>query len=221
MRVAALNDVHGNLPALEAVLAEVAAIEVDRIVCGGDIVAGPFPHECLQRLLDHDSIFVRGNGDREPGDWVEAQLDQGSLAFLRALPTSIAVNGVRYCHGSPRSDEEILTRVSSEERMRAALEGVSERVVVGGHTHIQFEREVGGTRFVNAGSVGRPYEGRPGAFWALLDERQVELRRTAYAVDAAIALIRSSGYPDDAFVDNLLEPPDPDEISVYFESLAA
>ena len=221
MRVAVLNDVHGNLPALEAVLAEVAVLEVDRIVCGGDVVAGPFPRECLGRLLDRDAAFVRGNADRKPGAWVEALLDGAALEFLRALPTSIAIDGVRFCHGSPRCDEEILTRVSPDERVGVALGGVAETVVVGGHTHIQFEREVGGTRLANAGSVGRPYEGRPGAFWALVEGTEVELRRTPYAVDAAVALIRSSGYPEDAFVENLLEPPDPDEVSAYFESLAA
>ncbi|MGZ8782319.1 MAG: metallophosphoesterase family protein [Gaiellaceae bacterium] len=221
MRVAALCDVHGNLPALEAVLAEVATLEVDHVVCGGDVAAGPFPQECLQLLLDRDAIFARGNGDREPGDWAEARLGRGLLAFLRALPTSVAVGGARYCHGSPRSDEEILTRVSSDERIRAALEGVTEATVIGGHTHIQFERDLGDLRFVNAGSVGRPYEGRPGAFWTLLDGVRVEPRRTAYAVDAAVASIRSSGYPDPAFVENLLEPPDPAEVSAYFESLAA
>lgn len=220
MRVAALCDVHGNLPALEAVLAEVATLEVDRIVCGGDVVAGPFPHECLQRLLDLDAVFVRGNADREPGEWVESLLDPRSLRFLRALPTSIAVGGVRYCHGSPRSDEEILTRVSSDARVRSALDGVAERLVVGGHTHVQYQREVDGIRLVNAGSVGRPYEGRPGAFWALLDDGSVELRRTPYALDAAVALFRSTGYPDEQFVPNLLEPPDPEETSDYFESRA-
>jgi putative phosphoesterase len=221
MRVAVLCDVHGNLPALEAVLAEVAALEVDTIVCGGDVVAGPFPHECLQRLLDLDAVFVRGNADREPGEWVESLLDPGSLQFLRALPTSIAVDGVRYCHGSPRSDEEILTRVSPDERVQAALEGVTEPVVVGGHTHVHYERVVDGTRLVNAGSVGRPYEGRPGAFWALVDGEDVELQRTPYAIDAAAIAIRATGYPAaDEVVSTLIDPEDPAEVSAYFESLA-
>lgn len=222
MRVAALCDVHGNLPALEAVLAEVAALEVDRIVCGGDVVAGPFPRECLERLLALDAVFVRGNGDREPGDWVAERLDPLTLEFLRELPVAVAVGGVLYCHGSPRSDEEILTRVSPEERVRAALGGVEERVVVGGHTHVQYDRVVDEIRLVNAGSVGRPYEGRPGAFWALLDGEEVGLRRTAYAVDAAAVAVRASGYPQaDDVVATLLDPEDPVEVSAYFESLAS
>ena len=82
MRVAALCDVHGNLPALEAVLAEVASLDVDRIVCGGDVVAGPFPRQCLEKLVGLDAVFVRGNADRESPrapagtwEWIVARLD--------------------------------------------------------------------------------------------------------------------------------------------------
>lgn len=211
MRVAALCDVHGNLPALEAVLAELASLDVDRIVCGGDVLGGPFEQECVERLLEHDAAFVRGNAERLEGP-----------PWLRELPVSLALGGVRYCHGSPRRDDEILTRVSPDERVLAALAGVEERLVVGGHTHVQFVRELGPRRFANAGSVGRPYEGRPGAFWALVEGTEIELRHTPYAVDAAVAAIRASGYAEaEALCSTLLEPEDPDEVSAYFESLAA
>ena len=215
MRVAALCDVHGNLPALEAVLAEVSSLEVDRIVCGGDVVAGPFPRECLDKLVGADAVFVRGNADRESPRAPAGNLGVDrraistalSVAFLRELPQAVALGGVLYCHGSPRDDDEILTRVSSDERFRAALEGVEERLVVGGHTHVQFERVVDGIRFVNAGSVGMPYEGKQGAFWALLDGEDVDFRHTPYAVDAAAAAIRTSGYPGaDQIAGWLLEP---------------
>jgi putative phosphoesterase len=228
VRVAALCDVHGNLPALEAVLAEVAGLEVDAVVCGGDVVAGPFPRECLNKLVDLGAVFVRGNADRESPrapagtwDWIVSNLDPLSVEFLAGLPQAVPLGGVLYCHGSPRDDDEILTRVSPDERFRAALEGVRERVVVGGHTHVQFERELDGIRFVNAGSVGIPYEGRQGAFWALLDGEDVDFRHTPYAVDAAAALIRTSGYPGaDEIAGWLLEPEDPDTVSAYFESVA-
>jgi putative phosphoesterase len=229
MRVAALHDVHGNLPALEAVLAEVRALDVDRIVCGGDVVAGPFPQECLDRLREVEAAFVRGNADRPSErapegtwEWISAQLDAPSLEFLRTLPVSVSLDGVLYCHSSPRDDDEILTKVSPDERFRAALAGVEERVVVGGHTHVQFERVVDGIRFVNAGSVGIPYEGRQGAFWALVEDGVVELRMTPYAVEAAVALIRTSTYSGaDQIAGWLLQPEDPDEVSAYFESVAA
>ncbi len=229
MRVAVLCDVHGNLPALEAVLAEVAALGVDDIVCGGDVVAGPFPAEALGRLQLAGATFLRGNADRDSPrapdgtwEWIASKLGPESVRFLDELPITFALDGVRYCHGSPRDEDEILTKVSPDERFRAALAGVEERVVIGGHTHVQFERSVDGIRFVNAGSVGIPYEGRPGAFWALVDGGQVELRRTPYAVEAAVALIRTSGYPGaDQIAGWLLEPEDPDEVSAYFESIAA
>ena len=134
-----------------------------------------------------DAVFVRGNADRESPrapagtwEWITANLDPQSVAFLDDLPQAVSLGGVLYCHGSPRDDDEILTRVSSDERFRAALAGVEERVVVGGHTHVQFERVVDGIRFVNAGSVGMPYEGKQGAFWALLDGE--ERRSPAHAV---------------------------------------
>jgi putative phosphoesterase len=229
MRVAALCDVHGNLPALEAVLAEVASLEVDRIVCGGDVVAGPFPRECLDKLVGVEAVFVRGNADRESPrapagtwEWIVASLDPLAVAFLGDLPQTVSLGGVLYCHGSPRDDDEILTRISADDRFRAALKGVEERLVVGGHTHVQFERVVDGIRFVNAGSVGMPYEGKQGAFWALLEGDDVVLRHTPYAVDAAVTAIRGSGYPGaDQIAGLLLEPEDPDEVSAYFESIAA
>jgi putative phosphoesterase len=228
MRVAALCDIHGNLPALEAVLAEVRSLDVDRIVCGGDVIAGPFPQDCLDRMREVEAVFVRGNADRESPrapegtwEWLSAQLDDEAHAFLRTLPLSASLDGVLYCHGSPRDDDEILTKVSPDERFRAALEGVEEQLVVGGHTHVQFERVIDGIRFVNAGSVGIPYEGRQGAFWALLDGGEVELRITPYAVDAAAGLIRTTTYPNaEQLAGWLLEPEDPDEVSAYFESVA-
>ena len=228
MRVAALCDVHGNLPALEAVLAELASLDVDRIVCGGDVVAGPFPQDCLERLRGVEAVFVRGNADRYSPrapegtwEWLSAQLDEDAHEFLRTLPLSVSLDGVLYCHGSPRDDDEILTKVSPDSRFRDALEGVAERTVVGGHTHVQFERVVDGIRFVNAGSVGMPYERKPGAFWALLQNGRVELRHTPYAVDAAAAAIRATTYPNaEQMVGWMLEPEDPDEVSAYFESVA-
>ena len=229
MRVAVLNDVHGNLPALEAVLAEVVSFETDEIVVGGDVIAGPFPRESLDRLVDLGAVFVRGNADRgsprAPAglwEWVAERLDPLSLEFLSERPHALSLGGVLYCHGSPRDEDEILTRVSPDERFRVALEGVEERLVVGGHTHVQFVREIDGVRFANAGSVGMPYEGRPGAFWAVVDGDRIEHRHTPYAVDAAVIAIRATGYPEaDSLCKTLLEPEDPDEVSAYFESVAS
>ena len=212
MTVAALYDVHGNLPALEAVLEEVDA---DLILVGGDVVAGPWPAETLARLgaLGDRVRFIRGNADREvvepsregraggppPGvmEFVRERLTVDQLEFLAALPltetvTADGLGEVLFCHATPRSDEELLTRISPDERWLAALAGVEATVVVCGHTHVQFDRMIDGYRVVNAGSVGMPYEREPGAYWLVLGP-DVELRRTACDVPD----ISSSGWPEE------------------------
>ena len=237
MRVAALCDVHGNLPALEAVLAEVDA---ERILVGGDAVLGPMPKETLALLREREATFIRGNCDREvaaPGEgdevwtrrarWVHEQLDDEELVFLRDLshPLALEVDGlgdVLFCHGSPRSDEEILTAITPPKRLDPILDGVNQDLVVCGHTHAQFDRLVGDRRIVNAGSVGMAYEGEPGiAAWALLGPT-VELRRTTYDVEAAAAVIRETGFPaaDEFLNEALLHPPTAEEVTAHFESLA-
>lgn len=236
MRIAALYDVHANLPALEAVLAEVDA---DTILVGGDVALGPMPKETLALLRERGATFIRGNCDRAVGGvaeddpwvdrilWVREQLDDEGLAFLRNLPhpLSLEVDGlgpVLFCHGSPRSDEEILTAITPPKRLDPILDGVQEDVVVCGHTHAQFDRLVGDRRLVNAGSVGMAYEAEPGiAAWALLGPT-VELRRTPYDVERAAELVRRTGFPGaDEFADEtLLHPPSAEEVTAHFEALA-
>jgi putative phosphoesterase len=213
VRVAALYDVHGNLPALEAVLREVDA---DAILVGGDVASGPFPRETLERLQAYGPRvhFVRGNADRvldlvgaNDGEvwvrsryWVAERLGEEQLAFMAGLPLDVTLDveglgPVRFCHGAPGSDEQVITRVTSEERLRGLLVGVGERTVVCGHTHIQFDRVLDGIQVLNAGSVGAPYEGRRGAYWLELGP-DVTFRRTEYDVGAAVAAISATGYPN-------------------------
>jgi putative phosphoesterase len=228
-RVAALYDIHGNLPALEAVLAEVG--DADVVVVGGDFSRGPMPVETVDRLrgLGERARFIRGNADRAAageGAWEMERLGAERLEFLAGLPETATieiegVGSVLFCHGSPRSDEDIITAVTPDERLDRILAGVADPVVVCGHTHHQFDRTAHGVRVVNAGSVGMPYEGRPGAFWAMLGPG-VELRSTAYDLDAAFSAIRASGFPDaDELVETLREPPTADEVARHFESLAS
>jgi putative phosphoesterase len=187
--VAALYDIHGNLAALEAVLAEVP--DDATIVVGGDICAGgDEPSETLARLqgLGDRVRWVRGNADRElfPGEGglvpepmveeTRGRLSEEKIAFLHELPETQLIDDVLYCHASPRNDMDIFTERTSEERLVPIFDGLDVQAVVCGHTHTQFERTVGGVRVVNAGSVGMPYEEEPGAYW-LLD---LVHRRTPY-----------------------------------------
>jgi putative phosphoesterase len=234
--VAALYDVHGNLPALEATLADVAPLEPDLVVVGGDVALGPMPRETLERLssLGREIRFVRGNSDREAaegfgdhgGPWVAERLGAEHRAFLARLPLTeeVDVDGlgrVVFCHATPRSDEELVTRATPESWVAKALADVEADVVVCGHVHVRYDRAVAGRRVVNPGSVGLPYEAEPGAYWALLGPA-VSLRRTDYDVAAAVDAIRATGFPaaEEMFAETLLTPPPPDEVTEYFERIA-
>ena len=218
MRVAALYDIHGNLPALEAVLAELDRESPDAVVCGGDLVAGPYPSECLELLRERDATFIRGNADRLVlecvGDdaWPYSRLNDEQRAAVASWPEtrSLSVDGlgeVLFCHGSPRSDEEMLTVLTRDDVVAEIVVRVEAQVVVCGHTHHQFDRRVGDHRVVNAGSVGLPYEGKPGAFWALLGP-DVDFRRTEYEVEEGARKLVETGYPrvEEYLRPSLLEP---------------
>lgn len=228
-RVGALYDVHGNLPALEAVLAEVDREEPDLVLVGGDVGAGPFPAECLEllRSLGDRAVWVRGNADREQAGWPAEQLSGEQLAFLGGLPGTavLDVDGlgpVLFCHGSPRSDEEIITRRSPAPRLEAALAGVRQGVVVHGHTHVAYERAYGRYRLICPGSVGMPYAGRPGAYWGMFGPGYAP-RRTDYDLAAAAGRIRSSSWPraDEFAAENVLTVPGEEEAIDWLEGRAA
>ena len=217
MRVAALYDIHGNLPALEAVLADVEREEVDAIVFGGDIPPGPFPKETVALARSVDAIWIRGNGDRpytETPDaaWIWEQLAEEEITWLESLPEQVVVGDALFVHATPRSDEEIVTPATTDERLAEILDGVEQALVVGGHTHMQQDRLVGRRRFVNAGSIGMPYEEQPGAYWAIVGD-EVELRRTEYDLAAAAEAIRASGWPmaEEFAADNVIKVPSRDE----------
>ncbi len=204
MRVAALYDVHGNVHALEAVLAEVDA---DAIVFGGDLVAGPFPRETLTLARSTAARFVRGNADREPNE----QLTDEEQAWLLSLPEQVVLDDVLYVHATPRSDEEIVTPATTAEKLAEILAEVEERLVIAGHTHMQIRRG----RYANAGSVGMPYEDQPGAYWALVADGEVEFRRTGYDVEAAAAAMRAVGWAEFA-AENVLSVPSREQATEVF-----
>jgi predicted phosphodiesterase len=218
MRAAALYDVHGNPHALQAVLAEVERERVDVIVFGGDIAAGPFPRETLELVRALDAVCILGNSDwRTKGkwrahQWVWDQLGKDGSEWLKGLPEQAVLGGVFFCHATPRSDIEVVTPVTTDERLAEILAGVEQELVVAGHTHMQQDRRVDRWRFVNAGSVGRPYEDAPGAYWAIVGD-QVDLRRTNYDLEAAATAVRASGHPRAAELadENILRVPSREE----------
>jgi predicted phosphodiesterase len=233
MRIAALYDIHGNLPALEAVLDAIDREGVDEIVLGGDVVAGPMPRETLARLADVRLPMrcIRGNTDREiascmrgePIDqaperfraiarWVAQQLDPEQGRMIDGWPGTLRLpdagtGEALFCHASPRNDTEVFTRFTPEALLLPMFQPLDVPLVVCGHTHMQFDRTIGHTRVVNAGSVGMPYGGS-GAYWLLLAP-EPQLRHTPYDLAHAAERIRATAYPQALeFADrHVLDPP--------------
>ena len=246
MRIAALYDIHGNLPALDAVLRDVRTAAVELVVIGGDVVPGPMPLECLQRLFAFDEVpvaFIRGNGElavlaamagEDPGvppvfreviEWNAAQLSDQREA-LASWPKTIVQDAggagrVLFCHATPRDENEIFTAITPVERVAPMVSGIDTDLVVCGHTHMQFDRMVGTTRIVNAGSVGMPF-GEPGAYWLLMED-DIQLRRTPYNFDGAAERVRATAYPQAAAFEDghVLRPPSAEQMLEIFESVAS
>jgi predicted phosphodiesterase len=242
MRVLALYDVHGNPEALDAVLADPRAGNADAVVIGGDAVPGPFATQVLGllELLALPVHWVRGNGEREVAEAAAAsETPKGTPAARSAaataavlgeerslklgkLPLTVEIDGVLFCHASPRRDDEMLTRISSSDRWADAFADVRAALVVGGHTHQQDDRLVGDVRFVNAGSVGLPYEGDGAARWLWVEDGEPSLRSTGYDAAAAGERMLAAGWPDEESVHAaLIEPVEPLEVTRIFEDMAS
>jgi predicted phosphodiesterase len=241
VRTAAIYDLHGNLPALEALLRDARAAGAQRIVVGGDVWPGPMAVECcaLLRALDLPVLWLHGNGEREvlaeragrPSRvpehyrevmrWSAQQVDDTLAQWLAALPPTqrLHIDGlgdVLFCHATPRSDDELFTVQTSERPLQPVFEAAQAPTVVCGHTHMQFDRRVGRVRVVNAGSAGMAF-GRTGADWLLLGPG-LELRHTDYDLGAAAARIRATHYPQAATfaAQNVLTSPSADEMLALF-----
>jgi putative phosphoesterase len=242
MQVAAIYDIHGNLPALEAVLEDIGRAGVERIVVGGDVMPGPMPRETLARLLDLDVPvqFILGNGevavlaemhDHDSGvpsqyrgaiRWNAAQLHSRDSDLLASWPQTLRVEidglgEVLFCHATPRNPNDIFTRLTHDDRVASLFGTLDVDVVVCGHTHMQFDRTIGGVRVVNAGSVGMPF-GEPGAYWLLLSS-EIDFRRTEYDLEKAATRIRHTQYPDaeEFAAHNVLRPPSEEKMLRAFE----
>jgi predicted phosphodiesterase len=195
VRDAVLFDVHGNLAALDAVLAEARAEGFDRLLFGGDLVLfGPEPAACVDRLrgLGEPLVAIKGNTDRYVTDrqqdiaqWADA-LGEDRLAWLDALPAQLALpeHDALLVHATPRGDEEMLMPETPAAEAAAMLTGVGQHTLLCGHVHIQYRRAVAGHEVINPGSVGMPLDGDPRAAWAVVSDGHLELRRISYDVEA-------------------------------------
>jgi len=214
-------------------------------VIGGDVLPGPMPRETLERLfkIRIPTQFILGNGDREvlarwsgqetdwfgsaaeswrePVRWCAEQLPPEHARRLAGWLSTchVEMDGlgeVLFCHATPQSDTEIFTRKTAAERLQLLFVGVDSPVVVCGHTHMQFDRQIGRVRVVNAGSVGMPF-GEPGAYWLLLGP-DVELKCTPYDLAAAAELVRHTEYPQAAqfAAQSILRPPSEESILASF-----
>jgi len=231
MRVGALYDIHGNLPALESVLGEVERAMVNQVVIGGDVLSGPMQVDCLERVrrLTVPTHLLMGNSDREViaarhGNenkklpsfalemirWSAAKLTREHEHWIATWPKTVRLEipplgSVLFCHATPRDDNEIFTRQTDEARLLPIFDAARANVVVCGHTPMQFDRMVGETRVVNAGSIGMPF-GVSGADWLLLGP-DIELRHTNYDRADASRRIAGTGFPNTPEFD-MLNPPE-------------
>jgi putative phosphoesterase len=247
MRVAAIYDIHGNLPALEAVLEEIRQEKVDHIIVGGDVLPGPMPLESLERLRDVDASvhYIYGNGEvavlqqmagKEPAAvraayrpiirWTAQQLHPEHGQWLSTWPKTLTLEiaglgSVLFCHATPQNENDIFTRLTPENRLLPLFEGLTAAIVVCGHTHMQFNLKIGHTRVVNAGSVGMPF-GEPGADWLLLGP-DMQFRHTAYDLAHAAERVRTTAYPqaEDFAARNILTPPTEQEMLEIFTRTAS
>jgi predicted phosphodiesterase len=207
--LALIYDIHGNLPALEAVLADAAAQGADAYLVGGDVALfGPWPEATVARLRElAPATWIRGNGERWTADREAAPppvrgavdaartaLGMKLVAELDALPQSAAIGDTtRAWHGSPVSDvRSFLPEAAADEA--ELLEGVADSRLVFGHTHLPFRRRsaTGAVELVNPGSVGMPFDGDHRAAYALLhDDDSIEHRRVAYDHASVPAALRA------------------------------
>jgi putative phosphoesterase len=233
-RVAFISDLHANLVALDATLADIDRLGVDEIICLGDIVdLGPQPQAVVDRLHERRVRCVRGNHDpldEHPGHpmlaeveaWTRARLQEGTLAELVGLPDRVVLDldGTRVLcvHGSPHGVNDQVLDSTPAEQLLSWTAGFEFDVMVCGHTHVQLLRRIDAQVFVNVGSVGMPFarafcgatpQVLPWAEYAIVEGSAsgaaVELRRVKYDVGRFAETLRESGFPfAEKWLDNWL-----------------
>lgn len=234
MHIATIYDIHGNVPALEAVLAEIEQQHIDLLVVGGDVIAGPMPRKILSllRALDVAIEYIWGNAEAEllrcvagqpigglserannDARWLVETLTAEEVEFIKSWSNTFTVDvpelgKVLFCHATPYSNIQIFTADTEKSKLDEIFANIEADVVVCGHTHIPFDIAIAGIRVVNSGSVGMPFSA-VGAEWLLLDTA-IHFMHTNYDLETAAHRIRQSEYPEaESFAsNNVLHTPD-------------
>lgn len=247
MKIAAIYDVHGNLPALQAVLGEIKGLGIDLLIAGGDIIAGPMPNEVLAELKRFnqqvETRYIYGNGESEAlralageeiggfspaadesARWVASTLRAEHIEFLKTWENTVTLDHpilgkTIFCHATPHNNVDVFTKASKPERISTLFATVSADLVVCGHTHMQVTHTLGHLKIINAGSVGMPF-GATGAYWLMLDD-QVDLKHTAYDLNGAAEVIKASSSPSrESFAaGNVLTAPSEEDALALLASL--
>lgn len=228
MRIAVLSDIHGNLPALQAILADIEGKQVDHVFCLGDLVGyGPWPNEVIDLLRQRDITCIQGNYDESVGEelmscgcdftdaeaarlgdislnWTIDATTEENKAWLRELPQSLTVDlgscRVLLVHGSPRQNNEYLTFDYPAEQLERFMNEDDADMLLCGHTHLAFHRQIGSKHVVNAGSAGKPKRGNPNVVYQLLElgeQVAVTTVEVAYDYSAASQAIVAAGLPEE------------------------
>ncbi|MDI6859875.1 MAG: metallophosphoesterase family protein [Methanocellales archaeon] len=210
MKIALISDIHSNLPALKAVL---DIIDVDQILCAGDIVGYyPFPNEVIELVKEHDLRSIYGNHDKAviTGDtswfnpiaasaieWTRDNISLEGIKFLEELPAQLMFEDVAIVHGSPHDPDEYVYPTTSPVKLEKFLDQVSKKVLVLGHTHVQWSLELGDRKIINPGAVGQPRDGNPKAAYAILDTKSKEftMHRIGYDVEETASKTLEVGLP--------------------------
>ena len=247
MKIATLYDIHGNLPALEAVLAKIEQEDVDAIVVGGDALAGPLPAETLTLLQtiktpvhyihgNHESEILRYLAGQPPAGLsskadeitpkIADQLSPEQQKFIHGWAATVQLNSpslgkIVFCHATPHNNTHVFTKHTPIEKIEPIFEGIEADIVVCGHTHMQYDLAVGGLRVVNSGSVGMPF-GEPGAHWLLIDN-EIHFRMTDFDRQAAAERIdQPDALNGEAFVKgNILNTPSEADAMAVLQQLEA
>ncbi|MDW7649825.1 MAG: metallophosphoesterase family protein [Bacillota bacterium] len=228
MRIAAISDIHANLPALRAVLDDVRRTGAEKIICLGDLVGyGPFPNEVIDLIRQEGITCVQGNYDEavaydrivcgcdfasekdaEIGTasmtWTREHTSTENKAFLRLLPLQLKMrlDGYRlHCfHGSPDSQTEYLKEDTDAVRLQEVAQASTGNVLLFGHTHLPYQKEIAGKQLINGGSVGKPKHGDPRATWVLIELTetvQTWVRYVVYNVTETIDVMQKAGLPEE------------------------